>query len=169
MGGGKRDGAGPSRAGGPAVPRHRPLTWPAAGGADRAARSASVMLGAVLLGGGLFLLGAAALLAWQDGTTSAEARQLSARLVALIQDQPRWLAWALIALVPAVCEELLFRGWVLAGFVGGVVLATIKRGLGAEDQWTEEGMQLSRGVLQRLDALAFAAPVFFHLTLYFYA
>jgi len=92
--------------------------WPAAGGADRAARSASVMLGAVLLGGGLFLLGAAALLAWQDGTTSAEARQLSARLVALIQDQPRWLAWALIALVPAVCEELLFRGWVLAGFVG---------------------------------------------------
>jgi phosphatidate cytidylyltransferase len=58
---------------------------------------------------------------------------------------------------------------VLAGFVGGVVLATIKRGLGAEDQWTEEGMQLSRGVLQRLDALAFAAPVFFHLTLYFYA
>ena len=92
--------------------------WPAAGGANRAARSASVMLGAVLLGGGLFLLGAAALLAWQDGTTSAEARQLSARLVALIQDQPRWLAWALIALVPAVCEELLFRGWVLAGFVG---------------------------------------------------
>jgi membrane protease YdiL (CAAX protease family) len=92
--------------------------WPAVGGADRAARSASVMLGAVLLGGGLFLLGAAALLAWQGGTTSAEARQLSSRLVALIQDQPRWLAWALIALVPAVCEELLFRGWVLAGFVG---------------------------------------------------
>jgi len=58
---------------------------------------------------------------------------------------------------------------VLAGFVGGVVLATIKRGLGAEDQWTEERVQLSRGVLQRLDALAFAAPVFFHLTLYFYA
>jgi sodium transport system permease protein len=81
-------------------------------------RSASVMLGAVLLGGGLFLLGAAALLAWQGGTTSAETRQLSARLVALIQDQPRWLAWVLIALVPAICEELLFRGWVLAGFVG---------------------------------------------------
>lgn len=57
----------------------------------------------------------------------------------------------------------------LAGFVGGVVLATIKSGLGAEDQWTEERVQLSRGVLQRLDALAFAAPVFFHLTLYFFS
>jgi sodium transport system permease protein len=38
--------------------------------------------------------------------------------VALIQERPRWLGWVLIALVPAVCEELLFRGWVLAGFVG---------------------------------------------------
>lgn len=92
--------------------------WPAAGGVGRGARGALVIAGSILLGGGLFLLGAAALLAFQGGTTSAEARQLSARLVSLIQERPRWLGWVLIALVPAVCEELLFRGWVLAGFVG---------------------------------------------------
>jgi predicted CDP-diglyceride synthetase/phosphatidate cytidylyltransferase len=28
---------------------------------------------------------------------------------------------------------------------------------------------LARGVLGRLDALSFAAPVFFHLTIYFFA
>lgn len=57
---------------------------------------------------------------------------------------------------------------VLAGFVGAVVLATIKRSLGVTDQWTDDGVQLARGVLERLDSLAFAAPVFFHLTVYFF-
>ncbi len=54
-----------------------------------------------------------------------------------------------------------------AGFTGGLVLSSVKRSLGARD-WAEDGVLLSRGVLERLDALTFAAPVFFHLTLYFY-
>jgi len=84
----------------------------------RGGRSAWVLLGAALVGAGLFLLGAAALLAVRSTGISAEARQLSARLVALIQGQPWWLAWTLVAAVPAVCEELLFRGWVLSGLRG---------------------------------------------------
>jgi phosphatidate cytidylyltransferase len=54
---------------------------------------------------------------------------------------------------------------VVAGFTGGLVLASVKRSLGARD-WGQ-GEQLSRGMLGRLDALSFAAPVFFHLTWYF--
>jgi phosphatidate cytidylyltransferase len=58
---------------------------------------------------------------------------------------------------------------VVAGFMGGLVLASAKRSLGARDLWLEGGVQLARGALGRLDALSFAAPVFFHLTLYFFA
>ncbi|MCU0952573.1 MAG: phosphatidate cytidylyltransferase [Burkholderiaceae bacterium] len=58
---------------------------------------------------------------------------------------------------------------VVAGFMGGLVLASVKRSLGARDLWLEGGVQLARGALGRLDALAFAAPVFFHLTLFFFA
>lgn len=52
-------------------------------------------------------------------------------------------------------------------FLGGLVLDSVKRSLGART-WHGE-MQLARGVLDRLDALMFAAPVFFHLTVYFFA
>ena len=80
--------------------------------------STAAIAGGALLGAGLFVVGAAILLAFQGDGISTEARQLSARLVSLIQKQPWWLAWTLIAVVPAVCEELLFRGWVLAGLAG---------------------------------------------------
>jgi phosphatidate cytidylyltransferase len=56
---------------------------------------------------------------------------------------------------------------VVAGFMGGLVLASVKHSLGAREWY--EGVQLSRGALDRLDALSFAAPVFFHLTWYFFA
>ncbi|GAB4477435.1 MAG: phosphatidate cytidylyltransferase [Burkholderiaceae bacterium] len=56
---------------------------------------------------------------------------------------------------------------VVASFMGGLVLASVKGSLGAREWY--EGMQLSRGVLDRIDALSFAAPVFFHLTWYFFA
>ena len=55
---------------------------------------------------------------------------------------------------------------VFAGFMGGLVLASVKRSLG-ERQWIE-GVALSRGVLERIEALTFAAPVFFHATVYFF-
>jgi len=57
---------------------------------------------------------------------------------------------------------------VVAGFMGGLVLTSVERSLGAR-VWTDDGVLLTRGTLQRLDGLTFAAPVFFHLALYFFA
>jgi phosphatidate cytidylyltransferase len=55
---------------------------------------------------------------------------------------------------------------VMAGLTGGLVLASVKTSMGARDSY--EGIQLSRGMLERLDALTFAAPVFFHIVYYFF-
>jgi phosphatidate cytidylyltransferase len=55
---------------------------------------------------------------------------------------------------------------VLAGFVGGLVLSAVKRSLGAKD-W---GSMIAGhgGMLDRVDSVCFAAPVFFHLVRYAY-
>lgn len=53
---------------------------------------------------------------------------------------------------------------VTSGFMGTVVLSLVKRSLGAK-QWDSE-LLLTRGVLERLDALMFAAPVFWQVTRY---
>jgi phosphatidate cytidylyltransferase len=55
----------------------------------------------------------------------------------------------------------------LAGFLGGLVLSAIKRDRGIKD-WGHfiEG---HGGILDRLDSLCLSAPVFFHLTRYFFA
>ena len=55
----------------------------------------------------------------------------------------------------------------LMGFLGGLVMSAIKRDRGVKD-WghTIEG---HGGVLDRLDSVVFAAPIFFHLTRYFWA
>jgi len=53
---------------------------------------------------------------------------------------------------------------VSSGFMGTVVLSLVKRSLGAK-QWDSE-LVLTRGVLERLDALMFAAPVFWQVTRY---
>jgi phosphatidate cytidylyltransferase len=58
---------------------------------------------------------------------------------------------------------------VTAGFMGGLVLSSIKSSLGVREQWMDGSVPLARGALGRLDALSFAAPVFFHLTVYFFA
>ena len=55
---------------------------------------------------------------------------------------------------------------VVAAFMGGLVLASVKRSLG-ERQW-DQGVALSRGVLERLEGVTFSAPVFFHATVYFF-
>ena len=54
----------------------------------------------------------------------------------------------------------------LLGFCGGLVMSAIKRDRGVKD-WGAliEG---HGGILDRLDSLCFAAPVFFHLTRYFF-
>jgi phosphatidate cytidylyltransferase len=55
---------------------------------------------------------------------------------------------------------------VVAGFLGGLALSAVKRSLGAKD-WGSM-IQGHGGMLDRLDSVSFAAPVFFHLTRYFF-
>lgn len=57
-------------------------------------------------------------------------------------------------------------GLVVAGALGGLVLSAVKRSLGAKDWGTM--VEGHGGMLDRVDSLAFAAPLFFHLTNYFF-
>lgn len=55
---------------------------------------------------------------------------------------------------------------VIMGFLGGLTLSAVKRSLGAKD-W---GVMIEGhgGMMDRVDSVCFAAPVFFHLVRYFY-
>jgi phosphatidate cytidylyltransferase len=55
---------------------------------------------------------------------------------------------------------------VIAGFLGGLALSAVKRSIGAKD-WGSM-IEGHGGMLDRLDSVSFAAPVFFHLTRYFF-
>lgn len=55
----------------------------------------------------------------------------------------------------------------LAGFAGGLCMSAIKRDRGIKDFGTL--IEGHGGVMDRIDSLCFAAPVFFHLVRYFYA
>jgi phosphatidate cytidylyltransferase len=55
---------------------------------------------------------------------------------------------------------------VIAGFLGGLVLSAVKRSLGAKD-WGAM-IEGHGGVMDRMDSLSFAAPIFFHATRYFF-
>lgn len=81
-------------------------------------RAIAAVVGAALVGGGAFVVGAAAALAVWQGQVSPEALDLAARLVETIRGVPPAVAVVILAVMPAVCEELFFRGWVLSAFTG---------------------------------------------------
>lgn len=55
---------------------------------------------------------------------------------------------------------------ILMGFLGGLVLSAVKRSLGAKDWGTM--IKGHGGMMDRMDSVSFAAPIFFHLTRYFF-
>lgn len=75
-----------------------------------------------------------------------------------------WLWW-ITPFTPSQAAVISFV-IVVAGFCGGLVLSAVKRSLGAKD-W---GAMIAGhgGALDRMDSVAFAAPIFFHLTNYFF-
>lgn len=54
----------------------------------------------------------------------------------------------------------------LMGFAGGLVMSAIKRDRGVKDYGTI--IEGHGGVMDRIDSICFAAPVFFHLTRYYF-
>jgi phosphatidate cytidylyltransferase len=74
--------------------------------------------------------------------------------------------WWITPFTPAVSAAMA-AAIVMMGFLGGLTLSAVKRSLGAKD-W---GVMIEGhgGMLDRLDSVCFAAPVFFHLVRFFYA
>jgi phosphatidate cytidylyltransferase len=62
---------------------------------------------------------------------------------------------------------LLSLGLAMVGFAGGLIMSAVKRDCGVKDFGT--ALAGHGGVLDRIDSICFAGPVFFHLTRYFFA
>lgn len=75
------------------------------------------------------------------------------------------LIWRVTPFTPAQAAAMALA-ITLAGFAGGLVMSAIKRDLGAKDYGAL--IQGHGGMLDRIDSLCFAAPVFFHLTRFFF-
>lgn len=56
---------------------------------------------------------------------------------------------------------------VVMGFLGGLVMSAMKRSMSAKDWGTM--IKGHGGVLDRMDSICFSAPIFFHITRYFFS
>jgi phosphatidate cytidylyltransferase len=74
--------------------------------------------------------------------------------------------WWITPFTPLQAAGMAFVA-VLMGFLGGLVLSAVKRSLGAKDWGTM--IRGHGGMMDRMDSVSFAAPVFFHLTRYFFS
>jgi phosphatidate cytidylyltransferase len=70
-------------------------------------------------------------------------------------------------LTPLTTPQLIFISFMigLSGFVGDVVMSSIKRDIGVKD--LGNSIPGHGGILDRIDSLAYTAPVFFHIVYYF--
>ena len=73
--------------------------------------------------------------------------------------------WWMTPFAPAAAGGLAFMITIL-GFAGGVVMSAIKRDRGVKDFGNL--IQGHGGILDRMDSVIFAAPVFFHVVRFFY-
>jgi len=89
------------------------------------------------------------------------------------------LAGSLLTLVCGVALYWLspFRMWqaalmtlavIITALMGDLVSSSVKKSLGAHYHGTEDDVYITRGVLERMAPLTFAAPVFFHLVVIFF-
>ena len=91
---------------------------------------------------------------WEDTVGGIVAATLVGTLLWWVTPFTPWAA-AVIALL--IC---------LTGFAGGLVMSAIKRDRGVKDFGTL--IEGHGGILDRIDSLCFAAPVFFHVVRYYY-
>jgi phosphatidate cytidylyltransferase len=75
------------------------------------------------------------------------------------------VVWWATPFSPAMAAAIAFV-LTMMGFAGGLIMSAIKRDRGVKDYGTL--LAGHGGVLDRIDSLCFAAPVFFHLTRYLY-
>ncbi len=89
------------------------IVWP-----GNVARGGLMLVAAAFLGAGLAVLGATLLHAVRGADLSGSARVMAEQIVKLLLARPWWVGWLLIVILPAICEELFFRGWMLSAFAG---------------------------------------------------
>ncbi|MFD2846561.1 phosphatidate cytidylyltransferase [Dietzia aerolata] len=73
--------------------------------------------------------------------------------------------WWITPFTPLQAAALAFVSCVM-GFAGGLVMSAIKRDRGIKD--FDSVIPGHGGIMDRLDSLAFSAPVFFHLVRFFF-